>query len=595
MTADAPALLQESRERASRGDVAGAISLACEALDRVEQGSALETEVADWLEELQRKDAAPRPPPEPAELPDGASARDSQVADVTSTGDDEAGDAPAIEDRHDASDRGTLVAGGEADATETPDTADIPPAAESSGIDAARKDGMESSSGASKAKAPPETEDAELLAAVRAYRRDLEVGTSEPVAPSSVGGPRTHSIRGGTRSEHDFEDGEQREEADEGSLAERLLKSSFTMLGAAVLMLVVVAVAVWLLFFSETETRPKTRTASTAQTGWPDLTYKERRRGLVSPEEASSALKRAYAATRREMNEPDEERLQPGGLTKDEVEAVSELSQVHQGKPGIEQGIGVGASASSAPPQLAGQQIAGSGEAGTSASQRGATRGRRGGKTGRKPASGTTVAKRPPVDEGVRPRRGRWFFGTGATETDTEKPKAPATERLKRAPIPIGDPIKARLEMGVSSLSHGQVMARLVESVTVGKFTLPKGALLLGTSSNRGARVFLDFERVIHGGEPWSLVGEAVAEDKMKGLPARKRTVSLEERQQAAVARGALGALRKGVVARTGTVGQLVDEAAGGAVEEVREDQQVDESVVYEVAAGEEFTLVVTR
>jgi hypothetical protein len=106
--------------------------------------------------------------------------------------------------------------------------------------------------------------------------------------------------------------------------------------------------------------------------------------------------------------------------------------------------------------------------------------------------------------------------------------------------------------------------------------------------------VFLRFARVIHGGEPWSLVGDAVAEDMMKGLPARKRTVTLEERQQAAVARGALGALRKGVVARTGTVGQLVDEAAGGAVEEAREDQQVDESVVYEVAAGEEFTIVVT-
>jgi hypothetical protein len=163
---------------------------------------------------------------------------------------------------------------------------------------------------------------------------------------------------------------------------------------------------------------------------------------------------------------------------------------------------------------------------------------------------------------------------------------AKKTPRLR---LPVGREVKAVLDLGITSLRHGEVLARVEQTVTVGNASLPRGSMLVGSSENDRKRIYVTFTKAVVDGKPLALRAMAI-EGKMPGLVPIRREATLEERQSAEVAKGALDVV--GELAKRG-VGSIAGRAIDGVTQESQRDQEVDRTVVLSVPAGRIITVKV--
>lgn len=222
-------------------------------------------------------------------------------------------------------------------------------------------------------------------------------------------------------------------------------------------------------------------------------------------------------------------------------------------------------------------------------------RGRGGG--GRRATAASRPAEAPPEAEpsSTEPQMGR-FFATGSKKKGDQKEKKPAFS------IPVGTRIEAKLESGIDSLNHGQVVARVTRPVkSDGREVLPRGAVLVGRSSSRSGatRVYIDFMKAETGGKTVQFSGHAVV-GGFAGLPATVKQLgpSDGDRRESRAARDSAraGANVAGEIAGalSPTAGRVINQVGGGQASEVGQERPSTGGRQLLVAANTEFQVMVT-
>lgn len=183
-----------------------------------------------------------------------------------------------------------------------------------------------------------------------------------------------------------------------------------------------------------------------------------------------------------------------------------------------------------------------------------------------------------------------YLFDLGDDDDDGEH-AAREQELLK---FSAGTRISAVLDLGISSVRHGTVVARTMQQVTdAAGLVIPKGSVLTGRSSSGHDRIYIEVTEVRVGVRQYRLRGVATRGNDL-GLEAERIETPLEDRTSARVADGALGVLKGLATVAGGHAGRALSQTAGGAIDEVQRDQRIDRNVTLKVSAGTTFVLVIT-
>jgi hypothetical protein len=199
----------------------------------------------------------------------------------------------------------------------------------------------------------------------------------------------------------------------------------------------------------------------------------------------------------------------------------------------------------------------------------------------------------PPQD---RPRPpGARFFAPGGLLSGAV-PKRRVTEEVLG--LRTGDRFRVRLDVGIVSSVHEEVIARVAEDVVRdGRPFMSKDDVVRGHASSDDKRIFIRFQSVETAGRTLRVSAYAVEGD-MPGLRARRRAATFEERSQKS-ATGAVvtGAAREAgaILAEGSVIGRIAQGAASGVASEAQRDMRPDTSWVLEVSAGRTFEVVITE
>ena len=193
-----------------------------------------------------------------------------------------------------------------------------------------------------------------------------------------------------------------------------------------------------------------------------------------------------------------------------------------------------------------------------------------------------------------RPKQ-RLFFSPGGT---LDVPESMLNKSKKgEASLPIGTRVQAKLTVGASSQSRRPVLAAVVAPVrNAGRTVFPVGTVLVGRGSTDGRRrFFIDFYEASVRGEKMRFDGYAVSEGDMPGLVAMRRAASVEERSRDGAMDGAMNGAEAVVdeIVGQSLPGRVAQRIARGSMRGAQEGLQVDRSVVFEVAAGTAFEVLV--
>lgn len=185
-----------------------------------------------------------------------------------------------------------------------------------------------------------------------------------------------------------------------------------------------------------------------------------------------------------------------------------------------------------------------------------------------------------------------WFKPGGTIKIEGLEEETEA----QRLPLGVGDRMRAKLEVGISSGHSAPVLARLTKDVmSEGRIVAPKGAMLKGRFRADGLRIYVSFDQLIlRRGERLRFEGYAV-DKKVPGLLATRREIEGGDsgagvlRESVDVAKDVVGSLASGSI-----VGRVAQGVAEGALPKVPEGNVETPGFILEVAAGKRFEIVVT-
>lgn len=169
--------------------------------------------------------------------------------------------------------------------------------------------------------------------------------------------------------------------------------------------------------------------------------------------------------------------------------------------------------------------------------------------------------------------------------------------------LAVGQSIPVALQVGLSSMHMGVVLAQVTQEVRAGeRVVLRRGDILKGRASSDGERIYLDFYEVATASKVVRIAGYAT-EGGLPGVPAQKRKSTIEARSHASVAHGALEVAKSAASAAAATAvgglpGQVASSVAsnvaGQTISEVQRDLRPIEGVVLQLTQGRQFYVVIT-